>query len=244
MAGPVRLVVCACPAEALSLASAPGGDAFAMIVHGDSFTLAFMTPFGPCARDYPCGEGASFLLSVAGQHAGSGASTASLWCGDEVTTRAILESLGDGFRRDAGAVPPDADATCPRDAIAAFRRAPAPTGSRAMAFAPVPEREFRPGDALRPLASREGDGWAVRWRRSDGAEAGLHAVLDREPTRAEAEAMAGCQGRVATATYVALPHGGGRRVAQCLMITVTPAFAAAFRDGRLPRHGGLGEEAA
>ncbi len=241
--GTTRLLVCACPAEALALAAAPGGDAFAMLVRGDSFTLAFMTPFGPCARDYPCGEGEGFLASVAGQHAASGATGAALWCDDAARAEAVAGALGEAFVRvEAGRGAPGTRS--PDEALAAFRLAPPPTGERTMAFAPVPEPDFRPGDALRARACREGGGWAVRWRRRDGADAGLHLMLDREPTRDERDALQACEGRVATATYVALPQGGGRRVAQCLVIAVTPAFAAAFPDGRMPRHGGLGEEAA
>lgn len=241
--GSTRLSVCACPSDALALATAPDGNAFAVLVSGDSFTLAFMTPFGPCARDYPCGEGDAFLASVAGQHAAAGATGAALWCADAERAEAVAASLGKAFVRvDAGR--PAGGSRAPEEALAAFRLTPPPTGERAMAFAPVPEPDFRPGDALRARASREGDGWAVRWLRRDGADAGLHVLLDRKPTRDEEDTLRTCEGRVATATYVSLPHGGGRRVAQCLVIAVTPAFAAAFRDGRLPRHGGLGGEAA
>lgn len=230
------LSVCARPADALALAAADEG-AFALLGDGEGyFSLAFMTPFGPCVRRYPAGDGLSFMAVVAAQNLAAGQRVAALWMPDASGRSAAALALAAAF--DASDVPPAGPPGAAADALAEFAARRPRDGHTAWTASPMHERPFRNGESLVARIEPCAGGHAVMWGDRDGRDAGVHVVIPRDATPPEEAIVSACVGRVLTEVACVMPGADGApRMVQVLYLDVGHAFAAAFHDGRRPRHG-------
>jgi hypothetical protein len=232
-----------------ALADAKGAGVAVVVQAGERFTLAFSTSFGPCLRSHAFGEDAGFLLRVIDETARGKSEGVSIAGASGTLAERILSMPGLGATGAPCPGPlPEAETAAALAAFAAARP-PVPVHSgrgpsaraRSSTIAPCPGTAYEHGQVLRPRFERREQGCAIRWRRADGGDAGIHVLLDRMPSQEEIALVRGADGVVVSVVPGAMPWRDGTRRVQTLLLDVPHAFASAFPDGRMPRHGLSGD---
>lgn len=96
--------------------------------------------------------------------------------------------------------------------------------------------EYAVGDELRVSVEFDNAGWAIRYRSVEGRDAGLHAILVREPTLEQREIVLRSRAVVERHAYgSAFDQDEGEIRVQILMLAIPHELANAFPDGKLPR---------
>ena len=224
------------------------GRGLAVVILGDEFALAFSTPFGPCLRrhgvDGGPGDPAGFLLRVLAESSRGAYSCVAVAGASGPLAEAVLAAPGLSVSGAPGSPVGQAEGEAALGGFARQRvRIPVHSGrggdarARVTTIAPCHGVAYERGAVLRAAAEDRPDGCVIRWRRQDGGDAGIHLVLGRQPTGAERSLVAEADGVVVSVVPGAMPWRGGTRRIQTLVLDVPHAFAEAFPDGRMPRHG-------